>query len=114
MNLLPENFSSLFLRSSNKSHDELNTFVNKKFTFFLNNSNLLLNFVSDFEDYKTGNNQNYKHKCDECEDLFILTSDIFEKYFNKVTITYNIYITSNTKENKNSKNSVLNLPQLLR
>jgi hypothetical protein len=38
------------------------------------------------KDYKKGNMQNNKNKCNECEDLFILTNDIFEKYFNKVNI----------------------------
>ena len=66
-----------FFSGSSKTHEELNSFVNEKFKYFLNNSNLLLNFVSDFEDYKNGNMQNGKSKCNECEDLYILTSDIF-------------------------------------
>ena len=107
MSSLTYNFFN-YLSGSNKTHDELDAFVNKKFTFFLNNSNLLLNFVSDFEDYKTTNTVNPKNRCDECEELFILTSDIFEKYFNKVTIPYNIDITNNIKETPSSKTNYQN------
>ena len=107
MSSLTSNFFN-YLSGSNKTHDELDAFVNKKFTFFLNNSNLLLNFVSDFEDYKTTNTVNPKNRCDECEELFILTSDIFEKYFNKVTIPYNIDITNNIKETPSSKTNYQN------
>jgi hypothetical protein len=107
MSSLTYNFLN-YLSGSNKTHDELDAFVNKKFTFFLNNSNLLLNFVSDFEDYKTTNTVNPKNRCDECEELFILTSDIFEKYFNKVTIPYNIDITNNIKETPSSKTNYQN------
>ena len=95
-----------FFSGSNKTHDQLNSFVNEKFTYFLNNSNLLLNFVSDFEDYKNGNIQNGKSKCDECEDLYILTSDIFEKYFNKINIPYNIDVSEGTSKT-NYKDKVL-------
>ena len=93
-----------FFSGSNKTHDQLNSFVNEKFTFFLNNSNLLLNFVSDFEDYKNGTIQEGKSKCNECEDLYILTTDIFEKYFNKINIPYNIDVSEGTsKTNYNNK-----------
>ena len=93
-----------FFSGSSKTHEELNSFVNEKFKYFLNNSNLLLNFVSDFEDYKNGNMQNGKSKCNECEDLYILTSDIFEKYFNKINIPYNIDVSEGTsKTNYNNK-----------
>ena len=108
MNFLTDNFLTNFFSSSNKSHEELNTFVNKKFTFFLNNSNLLLNFVSDFEDYKKDNTQTNKSKCNECEDLYILTSDIFEQYFNKINIPYNIDVTNNSTENPTSKTNYKN------
>jgi hypothetical protein len=104
MSFFTDNFITNFFDSSDKTHDELNTFVNKKFTFFLNNSNLLLNFVSDFEDYKTGNMQNGKNKCNECEDLFILTNEIFEKYFNKISLPFNIDVTQeNSKTNYKDK-----------
>ena len=93
-----------FFSGSNKTHDQLNSFVNEKFTFFLNNSNLLLNFVSDFEDYKNGTMQEGKSKCNECEDLYILTTDIFEKYFNKINIPYNIDVSEgSSKTNYNNK-----------
>ena len=108
MNFLTDNFLTNFFSSSNKSHEELNTFVNKKFTFFLNNSNLLLNFFSDFEDYKKDNTQTNKSKCNECEDLYILTSDIFEQYFNKINIPYNIDVTNNSTENPTSKTNYKN------
>ena len=103
-------FFTEFFSGSNKTHDEFNTFINKKFTYFLNNSNLLLNFVSDFEDYKNGNMQNGKNKCNECEDLYILTTDIFEKYFNKISVPYNINIiqeNSNSNSKTNYKDKVL-------
>jgi hypothetical protein len=80
--------------------------VNEKFTFFLNNSNLLLTFVSDFEDYKSGdpNIPIGKSKCNECEDLYILTSDIFEKYFNRINIPYDIDVSEgNSKTNYKDK-----------
>ena len=95
-----------FFSSSNKTHDQLNSFVNEKFTFFLNNSNLLLTFVSDFEDYKSGdpNIPIGKSKCNECEDLYILTSDIFEKYFNRINIPYDIDVSEgNSKTNYKDK-----------
>ena len=95
-----------FFSGSNKTHDQLNSFVNEKFTFFLNNSNLLLNFVSDFEDYKNGSMQDGKSKCNECEDLYILTNDIFEKYFNKINIPYNIDVSEGTSKT-NYKDKVL-------
>ena len=95
-----------YLSGANKTHEELNSFVNKRFNYFLNNSNLLLNFVSDFEDYKSGNLPNGKSKCNECEDLFILTNDIFEKYFNKISIPYNIE-TSEGESKTNYKDKVL-------
>ena len=97
-----------FFSSSNKTHDQLNSFVNEKFTFFLNNSNLLLTFVSDFEDYKSGdpNIPIGKSKCNECEDLYILTSDIFEKYFNRINIPYDIDVSEGNSKT-NYKNKVL-------
>ena len=95
-----------FFSGSNKTHDQLNSFVNEKFTFFLNNSNLLLNFVSDFEDYKNGSMQDGKSKCNECENLYILTNDIFEKYFNKINIPYNIDVSEGTSKT-NYKDKVL-------
>ena len=95
-----------FFNGSNKTHDQLNSFVNEKFTFFLNNSNLLLTFVSDFEDYKSNTLQPGKNKCNECEDLYILTSDIFEKYFNRINIPYNIDVSEGTSKT-NYKNKVL-------
>jgi hypothetical protein len=109
MNFLTDNFLTNLIFGSNKTHEELNTFVNKKFTFFLNNSNLLLNSVSDFEDYKTTKTINPRSNCDECEDLFILTNDIFEKYLNKVTIPFDINIADNTNnEDPNSKTNYKN------
>jgi len=109
MNFLTDNFLTNLIFGSNKTHEELNTFVNKKFTFFLNNSNLLLNSVSDFEDYKTSKTINPRSNCDECENLFILTNDIFEKYLNKVTIPFDINIADNTNnEDPNSKTNYKN------
>jgi hypothetical protein len=95
-----------FFSGSNKTHDQLNAFVNEKFTFFLNNSNLLLTFVSDFEDYKSNTLQPGKSKCNECEDLYILTNDIFEKYFNRINIPYNIDVSEGNSKT-NYKNKVL-------
>jgi hypothetical protein len=95
-----------FFSGSNKTHDQLNAFVNEKFTYFLNNSNLLLTFVSDFEDYKSNTLQPGKSKCNECEDLYILTNDIFEKYFNRINIPYNIDVSEGNSKT-NYKNKVL-------
>jgi hypothetical protein len=103
------NFFRNIFSNSTKTDEDLDLFINKKFTYYLNNSNLLLNFVSDFEDYKiTGRNDN-KSKCDECESLYILTSEIFENYINRVKIPFDIPIYSEGKEksNINYKNKVL-------
>jgi hypothetical protein len=95
--------------SSTKTDEDLDKFINKKFTYYLNNSNLLLTFVSDFEDYKSNNRDNNKSKCDECESLYILTSEIFENYINRVKIPFNINIYSEGKEKSgiNYNNKVL-------
>ena len=37
MDILTDNFFARFLDTSTKTHDELNTFVNKKFIYYLNN-----------------------------------------------------------------------------
>ena len=109
MNFLTDNFITNFFNSSTKTDEDLDKFINKKFTYYLNNSNLLLNFVSDFEDYKnTGRNDN-KSKCDECENLYILTNEIFQNYINRVKIPFDITIYSEGKEksNINYNNKVL-------
>ena len=95
--------------SSTKTDEDLDKFINKKFTYYLNNSNLLLTFVSDFEDYKSNNRYDNKSKCDECESLYILTSEIFENYINRVKIPFNINIYSEGKEKSgiNYNNKVL-------
>ena len=103
------NFFRNIFSNSTKTDEDLDLFINKKFTYYLNNSNLLLNFVSDFEDYKiTGRNDN-KSKCDECESLYILTSEIFENYINRVRIPFDIpiYTEGKEKSNINYKNKVL-------
>jgi hypothetical protein len=109
MNFITDNFNINFFSNSTKTDEDLDKFINKKFTYYLNNSNLLLNFVSDFEDYKTNGRNDNKSKCDECENLYILTSEIFETYINKVKIPFNISIYSEGKENSNInyKNKVL-------
>ena len=101
-------FGNLF-NNSTKTHEDLDRFINKKFSYYLNNSNLLLNFVSDFEDYKNNERNDNKSKCDECESLYILTSQIFEKYINKVKVPFDINIYSEGKENSgiNYNNKVL-------
>jgi hypothetical protein len=109
MNFITDNFVTNFFNNSAKTDEDLDKFINKKFTYYLNNSNLLLNFVSDFEDYKnTGRNDN-KSKCDECENLYILTSEIFENYINRVKIPFDITVYSEGKEksNINYNNKVL-------
>ena len=109
MNFLTDNFITNFFNNSTKTDEDLDKFINKKFTYYLNNSNLLLNFVSDFEDYKnTGRNDN-KSKCDECENLYILTNEIFQNYINRVKIPFDITIYSEGKEksNVNYNNKVL-------
>ena len=109
MNFLTDNFITNFFNNSTKTDEDLDKFINKKFTYYLNNSNLLLNFVSDFEDYKnTGRNDN-KSKCDECENLYILTNEIFQNYINRVKIPFDITIYSEGKEksNINYNNKVL-------
>ena len=42
------NFFRNIFSNSTKTDEDLDLFINKKFTYYLNNSNLLLNFVSDF------------------------------------------------------------------
>jgi hypothetical protein len=103
------NFFRDIFSNSTKTDEDLDLFINKKFTYYLNNSNLLLNFVSDFEDYKTIGRNDNKSKCDECESLYILTSEIFENYINRVKIPFDIPIYSEGKEksNINYKNKVL-------
>ena len=100
--------TNLFNNSTN-THEDLDKFINKKFVYYLNNSNLLLNFVSDFEDFKNNGRNDNKSKCDECENLYILTSEIFENYINKVKIPMNVNIYNEGKEKKgiNYKNKVL-------
>jgi len=102
-------FLTNFFSSSTKTDEDLDKFINKKFTYYLNNSNLLLTFVSDFEDYKSNNRHDNKSKCDECESLYILTSEIFENYINRVKIPFNINIYSEGKEKSgiNYNNKVL-------
>ena len=102
-------FFTNFFSSSTKTDEDLDKFINKKFTYYLNNSNLLLNFVSDFEDYKNNNRDDNKSKCDECESLYILTSEIFENYINRVKIPFDINIYSEGKEKTgiNYNNKVL-------
>jgi len=109
MNFITDNFNINFFSNSTKTDEDLDKFINKKFTYYLNNSNLLLNFVSDFEDYKVNERNDNKSKCDECENLYILTSEIFENYINRVKIPFNISIYSEGKEksNINYKNKVL-------
>ena len=109
MNFLRDNFVSNFFNTSTKTDEDLDKFINKKFTYYLNNSNLLLNFVSDFEDYKTNGRNDNKSKCDECENLYILTSEIFQNYINRVKIPFDITIYSEGKEksNINYNNKVL-------
>jgi hypothetical protein len=109
MNFITDNFNINFFSNSTKTDEDLDKFINKKFTYYLNNSNLLLNFVSDFEDYKVNGRNDNKSKCDECENLYILTSEIFENYINRVKIPFNISIYSEGKEksNINYKNKVL-------
>jgi len=103
------NFLRNIFSNSTKTDEDLDLFINKKFTYYLNNSNLLLNFVSDFEDYKISGRNDNKSKCDECESLYILTSEIFENYINRVKIPFDIPIYSEGKEksNINYKNKVL-------
>jgi hypothetical protein len=109
MNFITDNFNINFFSNPTKTDEDLDKFINKKFTYYLNNSNLLLNFVSDFEDYKVNGRNDNKSKCDECENLYILTSEIFENYINRVKIPFNISIYSEGKEksNINYKNKVL-------
>jgi hypothetical protein len=103
------NFLRDFLSTSTKTDEDLDLFINKKFAYYLNNSNLLLNFVSDFEDYKNNGRNDNKSKCDECESLYILTSEIFENYINRVKIPFDITIYSEgkVKSNINYNNKVL-------
>jgi hypothetical protein len=109
MNFITDNFVTNFFNNSTKTDEDLDKFINKKFTYYLNNSNLLLNFVSDFEDYKTNGRNDDRSKCDECENLYILTSEIFENYINRVKIPFDITIYSEGKEksNINYNNKVL-------
>ena len=109
MNFLTDNFITNFFNNSTKTDEDLDKFINKKFTYYLNNSNLLLNFVSDFEDYKTNGRNDNRSKCDECESLYILTSEIFENYINRVKIPFeiNIYSEGKEKSNINYNNKVL-------
>jgi hypothetical protein len=109
MNFITDNFITNFFNNSTKTDEDLDKFINKKFTYYLNNSNLLLNFVSDFEDYKTNGRNDNRSKCDECENLYILTSEIFENYINRVKIPFDITIYSEGKEksNINYNNKVL-------
>ena len=109
MNFLTDNFISNFFKNSKKTDDELNEFVNKKFTYYLNHSNLFKNFISDFENYKKDDKKNDTNYCDECENLYILTTNIFENYINKIKIPIDIDIYSEGKENSkiNYKNKIL-------
>ena len=102
-------FITNLFNSSTNTHEDLDKFINKKFVYYLNNSNLLLNFVSDFEDFKNNGRNDNKSKCDECESLYILTSEIFENYINRVKIPMNVNIYNEGKEKKgiNYKNKVL-------
>ena len=107
MNFITDNFVTNFFNNSTKTDEDLDKFINKKFTSYLNNSNLLLNFVSDFEDYKINGRNDNKSKCDECESLYILTSEIFENYINRVKIPFDITIYGDGKEKYNYNNKVL-------
>ena len=109
MSFFGDNIFGNLLNNSTKTHEDLDRFINKKFSYYLNNSNLLLNFVSDFEDYKNNERNDNKSKCDECESLYILTSQIFEKYINKMKVPFDINIYSEGKENSgiNYNNKVL-------
>ena len=109
MSFITDNFITNFFFNSAKTDEDLDKFINKKFTYYLNNSNLLLNFISDFEDYKINRRNDNKSKCDECESLYILTSEIFENYINKVKIPFkiNIYSEGKEKSNINYNNKVL-------
>ena len=101
------NFLRGLLSNSTKTDEDLDKFIHRKFTYYLNNSNLLLNFVSDFEDYKTTGRNDNKSKCDECENLYILTSEIFENYISRIKIPFDITIYSDGKEKSNYNNKVL-------
>ena len=107
MSFITDNFITNFFNNSTKTDEDLDKFINKKFTSYLNNSNLLLNFVSDFEDYKINGRNDNKSKCDECESLYILTSEIFENYINRVKIPFDITIYGDGKEKYNYNNKVL-------
>jgi hypothetical protein len=107
MSFITDNFITNFFNNSTKTDEDLDKFINKKFTSYLNNSNLLLNFVSDFEDYKINGRNDNKSKCDECESLYILTSEIFENYINRIKIPFDITIYGDGKEKYNYNNKVL-------
>ena len=107
MSFITDNFITNFFNNSTKTDEDLDKFINKKFTSYLNNSNLLLNFVSDFEDYKINGRNDNRSKCDECESLYILTSEIFENYINRVKIPFDITIYGDGKEKYNYNNKVL-------
>jgi hypothetical protein len=107
MSFITDNFITNFFNNSTKTDEDLDKFINKKFTSYLNSSNLLLNFVSDFEDYKINGRNDNKSKCDECESLYILTSEIFENYINRVKIPFDITIYGDGKEKYNYNNKVL-------
>jgi hypothetical protein len=80
-----EYFESIFGINKSQKHEEFDKFIKTGFVTYLNKSNLFKNFTKDI------NNKNSELTyCNECNDLYILTNDIFEHYINKIKIPLNI------------------------
>jgi len=111
-----EFFESLFGINKSQKHEDFDKFIKTSFVNYLNKSNLFKNFTKDF------NNKNTELSyCKECNDLYILTNDIFEQYIKKIKIPLNIkfYNESYTKTplyffNKNDLDSILSKKKLLK
>ena len=56
-------------------------------------------FFPILQDFENRNNREKKY-CDECNELYLLTNDIFEKYINKIKIPYNIKYYEKGYKNK--------------